>query len=652
MTPRPPQSSPFPQEQDSPRSNPWGSGPIESPPADAAPQPVAPPADSGVLNLQCPQCGSGLKLRREYVGVEGACVQCGTAIKAVAFANGQIGIELIQAENARFSSGEVEPPPAVVETEAVPAQSQPSVEPPAPLPQEPQPSSLWQPAETPVETEQSVPSAFGAPDLVSPQPQAETPSMPSPPEEASPNAWGQGEPVPPAEPPRQEAVPAFFNQEAATPEAPPLQPETNAPQQLNQFAPEQQAPAPPFPQPPVEQAFPSAAAAGGAWANAASPEPPGVDSFQNFKAASPFDTEAEVEEPEMPQPTGQPQVTVAAGKNNPLGRSKRRGNYGFLKTIAVALVLGGLVFAAIVFVPKEKLDQGKKWALEFVKPVLEALNSRGDEPAQQPPVEISNPSVDPGAPAPQPATVSEATPAQAAVPASEPSKPNVVPDTQPANAASESLRVNLEGGAAIREFYSIPEIKNRVGLVLNPGKVASEMEAFYSETPELPGLVSVKFQKAVRSNDSGRWFGIFEVDESDDDKIHRWVVVEDEAGEFKLDWAMYEQTINNGLQRFLDDPTAGSREFRVSVVRGDVVPEQNNPWNSEAIGLYIKSPFDGQAARPIILKATDYQELGFSKELVGTDPKLAQLELTWVPSEYNPDSSVPVVTKLIGWGAW
>ncbi|MDC0322204.1 hypothetical protein OAL55_02450 [Verrucomicrobiales bacterium] len=86
--------------------------------------------------------------------------------------------------------------------------------------------------------------------------------------------------------------------------------------------------------------------------------------------------------------------------------------------------------------------------------------------------------------------------------------------------------------------------------------------------------------------------------------------------------------------------------------KGEPVPEENNPWNSEATGLKIQIPFDSQSARFIVLKKSDYESLGLSEKINPTSPKVARVEMAWVPSEYDPNSRVPVITRLIGWGAW
>ncbi|MGY8640004.1 MAG: hypothetical protein ACKVJU_02790 [Verrucomicrobiales bacterium] len=593
MNPRAPQQPGTQPQQEPDRPNPWG-GAVAATPMPSSP-PLAqtpPPADqtsnaSAIHQLQCPHCRAGLTLRHEHIGINGSCIHCNSPIWAVAYQDGQVAIELIEAVAPQEVAEQTAPSPSLW-------QSQPEPQPQAP--------------EQPVATQQN---------HAAPPPQENaTPAWSQP--QLQPSTMSQTEAAPTPNPTRQQQQPA-----PATPTA-----------------------APAFPSP--NGAMP--------WNNATS-QPPVVeqDNFESFQAASPFTSPPHLQEEAQAAPQPQPEVApnnVVSASGKRLGKTNRKPHLRLLKSIATLIILGGLGYGAYLFAPKETVDQAKLWVGEFVKPALEIFNGASD--ADYSPDATSTPAT-PDTPIspPSPATTIQTAPASSITPEL-PISPTEVENypASPQDPISEQLRVNVAGTTAIRQFYRAPSIETRLPFFVAPEKSRLPFDAYSGRFEALPTLKSVALQKATLDAATGRWYGIFEVSETENEKLHRWIVIEDEAGEFKLDWNLYEQLINDSLPRFLDDPTAAPREFRLTLRKGEPVPEDNNPWNSEATGLMIQTPFDSQSARFIVLKKSDYESLGLSEKINPTSAKVVRVEISWVPSEYDPNSHVPVITRLIGWGAW
>lgn len=530
MNPRAPQQLGTQPQLEPDRPNPWG-GAVAATPMPSSPPPAQtpPPAAqtsnaSAIHQLQCPHCRAGLTLRHEHIGINGSCVHCNSPIRAVAYQDGQVAIELIEA---------AAPQEIPVEVAEVTVELSPTV-PASPAHQEvaeqtaPSPS-LWQ---------------------SHPEPKLQAPEQPL--------ATQQNH----AAPPPQENAAVAWSQ-------PQLQPSTMS---QTESAPTPNPTQQPHPVPAAPTAAPAFPSLNGAmpWNNATS-QPPVVEqeNFESFQAASPFTNPPHLQEEAQAAPQPQPEVApnnVVSASGKRLRKTNRKPYLGFLKSAATLIILGGLGYAAYVFAPKEKVNQAKLWVGEFVKPALEVFN--GESNADYSPDATTAPAAPDTPISPlSPATTIPTAPASSITP--EPATPElpVSPTevendpTPPQDPVSEQLRVNVAGTTAIKQFYGAPTIEARLPFFVAPEKSRLPFDAYFGRFEALPTLKSVALQKATLDVATGRWYGIFEVSEVENEKLHRWIVIEDEAGEFKLDWNLYERLINDSLPRFLDDPTAAPREF-------------------------------------------------------------------------------------------
>ena len=129
-------------------------------------------------------------------------------------------------------------------------------------------------------------------------------------------------------------------------------------------------------------------------------------------------------------------------------------------------------------------------------------------------------------------------------------------------------------------------------------------------------------------------------------------MVQVRAGELKLDWVIYQQLIDESLDRFLADPASPPKEFRLVVRRGDPAPSDENPWSGTTTELALQPPLDTGQPRVIMVRETDFQNLGLHDALVGGNARIGRFELTWTPSEIEPNTRVPTISRVLGWGAW
>ncbi|MFK5924827.1 MAG: hypothetical protein QM496_21830, partial [Verrucomicrobiota bacterium] len=216
-----------------------------------------------------------------------------------------------------------------------------------------------------------------------------------------------------------------------------------------------------------------------------------------------------------------------------------------------------------------------------------------------------------------------------------------------------ALRVHQEGERAIRRFYRTPSVEERSAFVLQPDRALPSMRVFYGKTEKLPTLRYVEFRGKVKDPTSGYRFGIFDVHEKENEKSHRWCVVEIEPGQYALDWGLYEQLESSTLVAYLAKVQDAPKKFRFLMKLGDVVSVMDSPWNEEAIKVYLKLPAAGGAGGEVILvKKSAAEKFGMLEELANGRMKIGQVELNWVPGDKDPGSKVPTITELEGWGAW
>ncbi|NNE94106.1 MAG: hypothetical protein HKN23_20865 [Verrucomicrobiales bacterium] len=499
----------------------------------------------------------------------------------------------------------------------------------------------------------------------------------------------------PAAQPMQQAQPvpgSLFQTDSATPDQP------HNPAELNQEAAPNPAAIPNTPGNPLPWANPGAqAAAPTDPANSANSANSADPQIQNFSTPSPFESQAAPQEEqsesgdtalqpqqeEIANPTapGQPGAAPAPDKKKSgksLGKSKRPLNLGWLKWMIVLALLGGGAYAGYIFAPDEKVQQFKVWLTDFIKPATDVLGGNGGESPPDPPPANPNPENstipipnatggsqpvpalpppfrDEEFPVPLPGREIPTTPpASGESPAAQ--SPDSLDTLTPALAAGDSIsetdRINKGGADAITQFYSATEAEARLPFLYEEDGVETSFREFCGSLETLPTLAEFRPLGTMKDAGSGKTFGVFDVTEKENEALHRWIVVEIEPNVFKLDWTLYKQLAEDALPRFLTDTTAPTREFRLMIRKGGNVSIRHNPWFEAATELYLQSPFDSQPPRTVIIKNSDFEGLGFSEHLVGDRGRIARVELSWVPSEYNPQSRVPVVSRLIGWGAW
>lgn len=208
------------------------------------------------------------------------------------------------------------------------------------------------------------------------------------------------------------------------------------------------------------------------------------------------------------------------------------------------------------------------------------------------------------------------------------------------------------GTEVLETFYRSESIDDRAAFVLESETVQSQMEAYYRRYQSLPTVRSISFRGPMRDAASGRWFGVFDVRENENEEVHRWCVVQVRPGEIKLDWVIYQQLIDESLDRFLADPASPPKEFRLVVRRGNEAPSDENPWQGTTYELFLQPPLDTAQPRVVLVSREEFERLGLEKALIGGSARIGRVELHWTESEIEPMTRVPTVSKVLGWGAW
>ena len=70
------------------------------------------------------------------------------------------------------------------------------------------------------------------------------------------------------------------------------------------------------------------------------------------------------------------------------------------------------------------------------------------------------------------------------------------------------------------------------------------------------------------------------------------------------------------------------------------------------LALGAQAALDTAAPRILQVKDSELQSLGLDQALIGGNARIGRVELSWVPSDLEPLTRVPTVTKVLGWGAW
>ena len=216
-----------------------------------------------------------------------------------------------------------------------------------------------------------------------------------------------------------------------------------------------------------------------------------------------------------------------------------------------------------------------------------------------------------------------------------------------------AVRMHQEGERAIRRFYRARSVEERSAFVVNPGQVMSSMRKFYDKLGKLPTIRYLEFKGKLHDPTSGFRFGVFDVHEKENEKSHRWCVVEIEPSQYALDWGFYEQLEGSSLITYLAKAQSSSKRFRFLMKLGETISAIDSPWDETAVQVHLQLPLaGGGGAETILLKKTDAENFGVLKELADGQMKIGRVKLDWIDSDKDPGSKVPTITELEGWGAW
>lgn len=216
-----------------------------------------------------------------------------------------------------------------------------------------------------------------------------------------------------------------------------------------------------------------------------------------------------------------------------------------------------------------------------------------------------------------------------------------------------ALRMHQEGERAIRSFYRAQSIEERSAFVLDPGRAVESMRSFYEKLGKLPTIRYLEFKGKILDPTSGLRFGVFDVHEKENEKSHRWIVVEVEPGQYALDWGLYEQLENSTLVSYLAKEQRAPKEFRLLMKLGDRVSAVDNPWDEDAVKVYLQLPSAGNVeGEVVLLRKSVAEKLGILDGLGDGKIRIGRLTLDWIVSDKDPGSKAPTITGFEGWGAW
>lgn len=216
-----------------------------------------------------------------------------------------------------------------------------------------------------------------------------------------------------------------------------------------------------------------------------------------------------------------------------------------------------------------------------------------------------------------------------------------------------ALRMHQEGERAIRSFYRAQSIEERSAFVLDPGRAVGSMRSFYEKLGKLPTIRYLEFKGKILDPTSGLRFGVFDVHEKENERSHRWIVVEVEPGQYALDWGLYEQLENSTLVSYLAKEQSAPKEFRLLMKLGDRVSAVDNPWDEDAVKVYLQLPSAGDVeGEVVLLRKSVAQKLGILDGLGDGKIRIGRLTLDWIAGDKDPGSKAPTITGFDGWGAW
>ena len=211
------------------------------------------------------------------------------------------------------------------------------------------------------------------------------------------------------------------------------------------------------------------------------------------------------------------------------------------------------------------------------------------------------------------------------------------------------------GRKLLEQFYVAGTILDRMSSVIPSPGVETAMKSYYARFPELPVLAHADWVGRMRDPGSGLWFGVFDVRESTSDKDFRWCVVEVIPGTFLLDWHLHHQLADDSLEQFMADNAGAPKDLTLILRRGAELEDIDNPWKPDsAVEVYLSLPLSRDRGLPqrVVLRASEFDRLGFGGKLTGSTTRIARVRLAWIASEADPLIRLPVIEECYSWGAW
>ncbi len=216
----------------------------------------------------------------------------------------------------------------------------------------------------------------------------------------------------------------------------------------------------------------------------------------------------------------------------------------------------------------------------------------------------------------------------------------------------ETRRVRTEGEAMLKQFYAARSAEGKLAYVLDPGSVATSIEDAFPSPVEIPSIRSMAFKGRLVDSSTKRVFGVFDVRENENGDRHRWCVPEIAPDQFKVDWELYQQLLDDELTRFLATPGANPETFRLLIRRGPTMAETERPWNEDTLEMHLLMPLDDGKPSRVLMTRSTHDELGFDSDLADGAARVGQVQLGWKESDTEPGLKVPTITAFERWGAW
>ncbi len=216
-----------------------------------------------------------------------------------------------------------------------------------------------------------------------------------------------------------------------------------------------------------------------------------------------------------------------------------------------------------------------------------------------------------------------------------------------------ALRMHQEGERTIRSFYRARSVEERATFVVDPGRAMNSMRSFYEKLGKLPTIRYMEFKGKIEDPTSGLRFGVFDVHERENEESHRWIVVETEPGQYALDWGLYEQLENSTLVAYLAREQSAPKKFRLLMKLGERVSAVDNPWDEDAVKVFLQLPSAGNVEGEMVLvRKSEAEKLGILEGLGDGKIRIGRLTLDWIAGDKDPGSKAPTIIAFDGWGAW